>query len=114
MDTACLDYRLTEAERIGFEQNGFLVVENVLPPEIVKDLTALVDRLDRLEWHQDSGRLNVDFESNPRPRISLKVGYFLTDTTEVGRGNFCRRLWAAFQRLGRQAVASRKALFHPL
>ena len=158
MDTTCLDYRLTEEERIGFEQSGFLTVENVLPPETLKDLTALVDRLDaqyrlvmglgpdevlelldfvskddlflelldwpktfakvweilgwhiqlytshmnvtppvahderrvnkRLEWHQDSGRLNVDLESNPRPRISLKVGYFLTDTTEVDRGNF--------------------------
>ena len=25
---------------------------------------------------------------NPRPRISLKIGFFLTDTTEQGRGNF--------------------------
>jgi ectoine hydroxylase len=41
----------------------------------------------RLQWHQDSGRLNNDLETNPRPRISLKVGYFLTDTTEPGRGN---------------------------
>ena len=39
-------------------------------------------------WHQDSGRLNNDIESDPRPRISLKVGYFLTDTTELGRANF--------------------------
>ncbi len=42
----------------------------------------------RLQWHQDSDRLNRDLESDPRPRISLKVGYFLTDTTEPGRGNF--------------------------
>ena len=39
-------------------------------------------------WHQDSGRLNTDLESDPRPRISLKVAYFLTDTTELGRANF--------------------------
>ena len=164
MDTACLDYRLTEEERVGFEQHGFLVVENVLPPEMIKDLTTLVDRLDAqyrtvmglgphdvlelidfvgkddlflelldwpktfakvwqilgwhiqlyhshmtvtppvapserggrmsLGWHQDSGRLNIDLEGNPRPRVSLKVGYFLTDTTEVGRGNF--RMTARF------------------
>ena len=42
----------------------------------------------RLGWHQDSGRLNFDLETTPRPRISLKVGFFLTDTSEVGSGNF--------------------------
>ena len=42
----------------------------------------------RLGWHQDSGRLNIDLESNPRPRISLKVGFFITDVSEVDRGNF--------------------------
>ena len=39
-------------------------------------------------WHQDSGRLNFDMEADPRPRISLKVGYFVTDLSEPGRGNF--------------------------
>jgi|TARA_Y100000310_G_scaffold161476_1_gene161348 hypothetical protein len=42
----------------------------------------------RLGWHQDSGRLNLDLETEPRPRISLKVGFFLTDTSEPDRGNF--------------------------
>lgn len=41
-----------------------------------------------MAWHQDSGRLNDELETAPRPRISLKVGYFLTDTTELGRANF--------------------------
>ncbi len=41
-----------------------------------------------LGWHQDSGRLNLDIETSPRPRISLKVGYFLTDCSLPGRGNF--------------------------
>lgn len=39
-------------------------------------------------WHQDSGRVNVEMESHPRPRLSLKVAYFLSDLTEPGRGNF--------------------------
>ena len=39
-------------------------------------------------WHQDSGRLNQDMETEPRPRISIKVAYFLTDVSEEGRGNF--------------------------
>jgi len=42
----------------------------------------------RLGWHQDSGRLNQEMETELRPRISLKVAFFLTDTREVGRGNF--------------------------
>lgn len=42
----------------------------------------------RLGWHQDSGRVNVEMESHPRPRLSLKVGYFLSDTTQPERGNF--------------------------
>lgn len=39
-------------------------------------------------WHQDSGRVNIEIESHPRPRLSLKVAYFLSDTSEEGRGNF--------------------------
>ena len=46
MDTTCFDYCLTEDEHSDFEQNGFFIVENVLPPEMVKDLTTVVDRLD--------------------------------------------------------------------
>ncbi len=41
-----------------------------------------------LGWHQDSGQINADLETTPRPRVSLKVGYFLSDTSEPGRGNF--------------------------
>lgn len=39
-------------------------------------------------WHQDSGRTNVELEGDPRARLSLKVAYFLSDTSEAGRGNF--------------------------
>lgn len=41
-----------------------------------------------LGWHQDSGRVNQEMETHPRPRLSLKVAYFLTDMSEPGRGNF--------------------------
>jgi ectoine hydroxylase-related dioxygenase (phytanoyl-CoA dioxygenase family) len=157
MDRACLEHCLTEQERAEFEQNGYFIVEDALPPRLVEELTRVVDRLDaeyrprmgkgphellslrdfigkddvflelldwprtfpkvwgilgwhiqlyhthmnvtpplppgedpprkRLQWHQDSDRLNRDLEIHPRPRISLKVGYFLTDTTEPARGN---------------------------
>ena len=158
MDTTCLDYCLTEDERLEFERNGFLIIPDALTPQMTSDIEGIVDRIDaqhrvetemdahewlhkldfvgqdeifldlldwhkvfpkvwgilgwniqlylthmdvtpppppdaeqekkRLGWHQDSGRLNAELETNPRPRISVKVGYFLTDTTEVGRGNF--------------------------
>ena len=46
MDTSCFDYCLTEDEHREFEQNGFFVVENAIPPHLVKDLATVVDRLD--------------------------------------------------------------------
>ena len=158
MNPACLEHCLTEEESRKFEQDGFLIVENAVPPDLLADLTAAADRLDaeyrpkreigphrplnlldfvgkdevflelldwpktfpkvwgildwniqlyhshmiitpprpageepakkRLGWHQDSGRLNIELEGNPRPRVSLKVGFFLSDTSQPGRGNF--------------------------
>ena len=41
-----------------------------------------------LGFHQDSGRINVELESDPRPMLSLKVGYWLSDVSELDRGNF--------------------------
>lgn len=43
---------------------------------------------DTFGWHQDSGRVNVDIDTHPRPRLSIKVAYFLSDTSVPGRGNF--------------------------
>lgn len=31
-------------------------------------------------WHQDSSRVNAETEGDPRPRLSVKAAYFLTDT----------------------------------
>jgi ectoine hydroxylase len=41
----------------------------------------------RFEWHQDGGRQNRELESDPRPRMSLKLGFWLSDVSETGRGN---------------------------
>jgi ectoine hydroxylase len=53
-------------------------------------------------WHQDSGRVNQEMESHPRPRLSLKVAYFLSDTSQPGRGNFWvvpgSHLWDTMER----------------
>jgi ectoine hydroxylase-related dioxygenase (phytanoyl-CoA dioxygenase family) len=41
-----------------------------------------------LDWHQDFDRLEMDLDYVfPRPRFTLKVGYFLSDCSEPGRGN---------------------------
>jgi ectoine hydroxylase len=39
----------------------------------------------RWRWHQDGGRQNLELES-PRPRLSVKVAYFLTDVTAPEQG----------------------------
>ena len=38
-------------------------------------------------WHQDSMRVNDEIESSPRPRLSLKIGYFISDVSCPQRGN---------------------------
>jgi ectoine hydroxylase len=41
----------------------------------------------RFEWHQDGGRQNREIETTPRPRLSVKLAYWLSDLSEPGRGN---------------------------
>ncbi len=38
-------------------------------------------------WHQDSMRVNEEIECTPRPRLSLKIGYYLTDVSGADWGN---------------------------
>jgi len=39
-------------------------------------------------WHQDGGRQNLEIEAcSPRPRLSVKVAWFLSDASRPGRGN---------------------------
>jgi ectoine hydroxylase-related dioxygenase (phytanoyl-CoA dioxygenase family) len=42
---------------------------------------------ERKAFHQDSGRVNREIECSPRPRLSLKVGYFLQADPKPGNGN---------------------------
>jgi ectoine hydroxylase-related dioxygenase (phytanoyl-CoA dioxygenase family) len=43
------------------------------------------DEAPRWRWHQDGGRQNVDLAS-PRPRLSLKIAYFLTAVPTADAG----------------------------
>jgi ectoine hydroxylase len=38
-------------------------------------------------WHQDGGRQNLELECAHRPRMSLKVAFWLSDVSVPGRGN---------------------------
>jgi ectoine hydroxylase-related dioxygenase (phytanoyl-CoA dioxygenase family) len=40
---------------------------------------------ERWRWHQDGGRQNLELES-PRPRLSVKVAWFLSDVTHAEMG----------------------------
>ena len=43
------------------------------------------DAAPQWRWHQDGGRQNVELTS-PRPRLSLKIAYFLTDVPTAEHG----------------------------
>jgi hypothetical protein len=45
------------------------------------------DQPERFVWHQDGGRQNLDLETDPRARLSVKVAWWLSDLSEAGRGN---------------------------
>jgi ectoine hydroxylase len=57
------------------------------------------DRPFRFEWHQDGGRQNRELETDPRPRLSVKAVYWLSDVSQPGRGNL--RLVPGSQRINR-------------
>jgi ectoine hydroxylase len=44
-------------------------------------------KVERKGFHQDSGRVNRELQGDPRPRLSLKVGYFLEGDPAPGNGN---------------------------
>ena len=41
----------------------------------------------RYRWHQDGGRQNRELDGDPRPRMSAKLAYWLSDVSRPGRGN---------------------------
>lgn len=156
MSNAWLENLVTPEEESEFAEQGYMVIEDAIPQDLVERATQVVDRLtvdqkakeglgpsdginifdfigkddvflelldypttfpkvwgilgwniqlyhshtivtppnavsgprqQGLNWHKDSGRLNNELETDPQPRISLKVAFFLTDTTELGRAN---------------------------
>ena len=158
MDAECLQYALTEAERLHFAEQGYLIVkgaltkeevakleeaseriwhehmanglepdQNLFPPNFIGQDQVFINLVDHpqtfpkvwallnswniylyhshlgttpqegpvgtemknpLGFHQDSGRVNIELEFSPRPLLSLKVGFWLSDVSEEGRGNF--------------------------
>jgi len=70
---------------------------DVHPPEVPEEARPWM-------WHQDGGVINRDLDGSPRPRVSVKVAYFLSDVSEPGRGNFVvlpgSHRWNEIQRPG--------------
>ncbi len=54
---------------------------DVTPP------TDLESTAPQVAWHQDSMRVNDEIETHPRPRLSLKVGFYLSDVSRPESGN---------------------------
>lgn len=100
------------AERERFEQDGYLIIRGALTHDEVLYYRQALDRAYlsaeaeslvapggplhwlstvarpfRFEWHQDGGRQNREVETDPRPRMSVKLAYWLSDVSEPGRGN---------------------------
>ena len=55
---------------------------NINPPSAEKELASIPNGYG---WHRDGGSINVDVPP-PAPLLSIKVGFYLTDLSEVGRG----------------------------
>ena len=49
MHPKCLDYCLTEEEARKFKRDGYFIVPDALPPDMVRDLVVAVDRVDKEE-----------------------------------------------------------------
>ena len=84
--------------------HSHLIVTPPLPPGHEPKRT-------RLGWHQDSGRLNLELEGEPRSRVSLKVGFFLSSTLATDRGNF--HVVPGSHRRNRLDLPDDAALDHP-
>lgn len=67
---------------LGWNIQLYISHVDIAPPQV------RLTKRSRLSWHQDTGRVNIELETDPRPRLSIKVGYFLSDTSQPGCGNF--------------------------
>ena len=63
-------------------------------------------------WHIDGGRPVPEMEERPQPRLSLKVGYFLTDTRSEHSG--AMRIVPRSHKIGGQSYIRLKSKILPL
>jgi ectoine hydroxylase len=99
--TAAPTQPMTAEQRARFERNGYLIIRGALRADEVAAVRDALDRVYataakagslgqmpfRFEWHQDGGRQNREIETTPRPRLSVKLAYWLSDVSQPGRGN---------------------------
>ena len=89
-------------QRYGVFWDGISIHIIVILLSLHRARNLNVEKTAPLGWHQDSGRVNIEIESSPRPRLSIKIVYWLSDCSVQGRGNFYvmpgSHLWDTFER----------------
>lgn len=77
---------LPVADILGWNIAVYLATVMVTPPDPDADPDEVPAAVAG-GWHQDSSRVNDDLLDRPRPRLSVKVAYFLTDLTQSDAAN---------------------------
>ena len=68
---------------LGWNISLFHTHLNITPPH----LPEIEKRHNLWHWHQDNGQACLDLQQTTAPRLSLKVGFFLSDLSEPSKGN---------------------------
>jgi ectoine hydroxylase len=88
--TACPDLAFLLDHRVAFRYIWSILGWNIHVYHSHVDVHPQIRERqpDWWHWHQDGGRQNRELETDPRPRMSVKLAYWLSDVSETGRGNF--------------------------
>jgi len=71
---------------LGWNVYVYDAVAIVTAPDGVADGPSTT-RATSFGWHRDGGRMDKEATGDPPPRLAVKVGVFLSDVSEPGRGN---------------------------
>src|ERR1043166_7808680 len=72
---------LTDAQRLSFETNGYLVIPNALSPEELARVRAAADRAEAT-WRADSTRLGLRKENLQQVQAPIEYDAVLLDLLE--------------------------------
>src|ERR1051325_7380671 len=72
---------LTDAQRLSFETNGFLVIPNALSPEELAQVRAAADRAETI-WRADPSRLGMRRDNIQQIQAPIEYDEVLFDLLE--------------------------------